>query len=202
MPRVSKKTKDETRARLLEAGARHLARDGLERASVDAIALEAGFAKGTFYNYFESKEALFGAVITEWARRAVEGAAPDPQGDTRARLTALAAADVQTVRADEPFAQVVIREALAFRAATYPLVVTHLAPFVGRVEQVLEDGVTAGEIRGDRPLAQLAILFTGLLALAYVQHWGSGGLWPTLDELPDLVVSWFLDGAAGQGGAQ
>ncbi|MDA3887477.1 MAG: helix-turn-helix domain containing protein, partial [Allgaiera sp.] len=72
MVKVTRKTRDETRKRLLAAGAAHLARDGLERASVDAIALDAGYAKGTFYNYFDSKEAMFAAVIAEWAGRAAE----------------------------------------------------------------------------------------------------------------------------------
>ena len=51
------------RRRLLEAGAEHFARAGLERASVDAIAIAAGYAKGTFYNYFESKELIFASIV-------------------------------------------------------------------------------------------------------------------------------------------
>jgi AcrR family transcriptional regulator len=198
MANVSRRTRDETRRRLIEAGAAHVARDGLERASVDAIAIDAGYAKGTFYNYFDSKEVMFGAVIAEWARRAAEGnpVADDPTAGTRARLLALAEADVRVVREEEPFAKVVIREALAFRPETHPLVLEHLSPFIGKVVLVLGDGIAAGEIRADRPTMQHAVMFSGLLALSYAQHWGSGGTWPTLDEVPALVVSAFLDGAA------
>ena len=46
---------------------------------------------------------------------------------------------------------------------------------------------------------ELALLFVGLGDLALIQHWGSGGAWPTLDELPELIVDVFLDGAAPRG---
>lgn len=203
MANVSRKIRDETRRRLIEAGAAHVARDGLERASVDAVAMDAGYAKGTFYNYFDSKEAMFGEVIAEWARRAAEGdaVADDSAAGARARLMALAEADVRVVREEEAFAKVVIREALAFRPETYPLVLEHLSPFLGKVAEVLGDGMAAGEIRTDRPAMQQAVMFSGMLAIAYAQHWGSGGAWPALDEVPALVVGAFLDGAGLRGEA-
>jgi hypothetical protein len=92
--------------------------------------------------------------------------------------------------------KVVVREAMSFRAETYPVVVQHLAPYLSKVESVLSDGIAAGEIRSDRPSVQLALMFVGTLTLLYVQHWGSGGAWPSLDDVPDLAVGAFLDGAA------
>ncbi len=201
MPRITAEAKTEARRRLLEAGAQHFARDGLERASVDAIAIAAGYAKGTFYNYFDSKERLFGEVIAEGARRAVARYAEvEDSGSTRERLTALAAADVTVLREEEAFIKVVVREALSFREETYPMVVEHLAPYLSKVEAVLSDGIAAGEIRSDRPSVQLALMFVGTLTLLYVQHWGSGGAWPSLDDVPELAVSAFLEGAASKRG--
>ncbi len=46
----------------------------------------------------------------------------------------------------------------------------------------------------------MAVEFLGLLSLFYVQHWGSAGVWPALDEIPELVVEMFLDGAGGEEG--
>jgi AcrR family transcriptional regulator len=197
MSRISAATKETVRTRLLETAARHFARDGLEGANVDAISLDAGFAKGTLYNYFRSKEELFAEVLTEGCRRAVQRySAAEPRGSLRERLTALAAADVELVREDEGFQKVMIREAMSFRQETYPLIVRHLAPYLEKVEEVLAGRVAAGEVRNDRPLGEFALLFVGILALLYVQHWGSGGSWPRLDEIPDLAVMTFLDGAA------
>jgi AcrR family transcriptional regulator len=201
-PRITADAKAEARVRLLEAAATHFAREGLDRASIDAIALDAGYAKGTIYNYFEGKTRLFLEVIAEGARRAASRYAEAERGGTvRDRLLSLAEADVSVVREEEAFQKVVIRETLSFRFETYPAIVAHLAPYLQRVEAVLADGARAGQIRGDRPTQELALLFVGTLALLYVQHWGSGGAWPGLDEIPTFAVTSFLDGAAPRGSA-
>lgn len=200
MARISSETKEKVRARLLATAARHFARNGLSGANVDRISLDAGYAKGTLYNYFRSKEQLFATVIEQAAHRAAEQYAAAESGmSTRERLTALAVADMQVLREDEAFTQVLVREAMSFRSETYPLIVEHLAPFVAEVEKVLADGVARAEVRSGRPVAQLALMFVGWLSLLYVQHWGSGRAWPTLDEIPELAVTTFLDGAASRG---
>ena len=51
--------------RILEAAQRHFDEHGLERASVDAIAADAGVSKTTVYNNFASKERLFQAVVRD-----------------------------------------------------------------------------------------------------------------------------------------
>lgn len=56
--------KDEAKGHsILEAAARCFLELGLEGASMDAIAREAGVSKLTVYNHFDSKERLFQAVI-------------------------------------------------------------------------------------------------------------------------------------------
>lgn len=201
MARVTIQTKAMTRRRLLETAAEHFAEQGLDRASIDAIAAAAGCAKGTFYNYFESKERAFFEVIAEGARRAAARYAEvSNRGSARERLAALAAADVSVLREDEAFAKVAVREAMSFRQETYAAIIDHLAPYLEKVKAVIDDGVAAGEIRDDVPAIQLALLFVGTLTLHYVQHWGSGGVWPALDDVPGLVLSSYLDGAAPREG--
>jgi AcrR family transcriptional regulator len=200
MARISSETREKVRRRLLEAAAEQFAQRGLGGAQIDAISLAAGVAKGTVYNYFASKEELFAEVLAEGCRSAVQRyAASDHGGSVRDRLRALAAADVAVLREEEGFMKVVVREAMSFNPRTYPLIVEHLAPYVGRVQQILEHGLAVGEIRDDRPVAQLAMAFVGIQVLLFVQHWGSGGAWPTVEEMPDLAVSLFLDGAARPG---
>lgn len=197
MARLSKEMQQIVRGRLVETAARHFAEAGLEGARIDAISQDAGLAKGTVYNYFESKQDLFGAVVEEGARRAAErfGDA-DPGGAVRARLLAVAEADVSVVREQEAFIKVLVREAMSFRPETYPIIEAHLAPYVMAVAGVLRDGVDKGTVRNDTPVEQLALLFVGTLSMLYVQHWGSKGAWPTLEEIPTLAVTSFLDGAA------
>lgn len=199
MTRISPEAKQKVRRRLLETAADHFAEHGLDGAGIDRIALAAGVAKGTIYNYFASKEELFAEVLAEGCRLAVERYARLPHADSvRECLAALAAADVAVLREEERFMKVVVREAMSFRPETYPLIVEHLAPYVGKVEEVLARGVATGEIRDDRPVGQLALVFVGILVLLFVQHWGSDGAWPRLDEIPALAVTLFFDGAGGR----
>jgi AcrR family transcriptional regulator len=199
MARLAAAAKQQVRDRLLVSAAAQFAEHGLDGANIDRISLDADCAKGTVYNYFASKEELFGQVLAEGCRRAVERVAKVPEGGTlQHRLVALGEADVAELRDEEPFMKVVVREAMSFRPRTYPLVIEHLRPYLQAVEEVLLPGRERGELRGDRPVAELALLFVGTLTLLYVQHWGSGGTWPDLSDIPALAVTMFLDGARGE----
>jgi AcrR family transcriptional regulator len=72
MPRYKSSDREyalnQTRQRLLEAAAEEFARHGYDGANVNSISLAAGFAKGTIYNYFPSKQALMLALIDDIAR--------------------------------------------------------------------------------------------------------------------------------------
>src|SRR4029078_4941 len=59
--------------RILEAAQRHFDEHGLERASVDAIAADAGVSKMTVYSNFGSKEGLFQAVVRDRTATVVAG---------------------------------------------------------------------------------------------------------------------------------
>lgn len=58
----------QTRQTLLDAAAEEFARQGYDQANINTISLKAGFAKGTIYNYFPSKQALLLALIDDIAQ--------------------------------------------------------------------------------------------------------------------------------------
>lgn len=62
---LREETQNATRQRLLDAAAEEFARKGFAEANINQISLAAGFAKGTVYNYFPSKQALMLALIAE-----------------------------------------------------------------------------------------------------------------------------------------
>jgi AcrR family transcriptional regulator len=74
----------QTRQRLLEAAAEEFARAGYLGANINTISTAAGFAKGTIYNYFPSKQALLLAAIDATAQQHLDFIAeqvctePDP----------------------------------------------------------------------------------------------------------------------------
>jgi len=55
----------DTRSRVLAAAGSVFARQGLDRASLDAVAAEAGLTKGAVYGHFASKQALFLALFDQ-----------------------------------------------------------------------------------------------------------------------------------------
>jgi AcrR family transcriptional regulator len=66
MARLTRKEKQaHTRSCLMKSAARVFARRGLESASIDEVAEDAGFTKGAFYANFKSKEELFLAMLDE-----------------------------------------------------------------------------------------------------------------------------------------
>jgi AcrR family transcriptional regulator len=64
-PVTRKEKQARTRAKLLNSAGRLFCRHGLEQASVDDIARDAGYTKGAFYSNFKSKEELFLAMLDE-----------------------------------------------------------------------------------------------------------------------------------------
>ena len=68
-PRYSKTDKKkamaDVRQRLMNAATQEFAQKGYEGANVNTISLNAGFAKGTIYNYFPSKMELMFAILEE-----------------------------------------------------------------------------------------------------------------------------------------
>lgn len=76
MPRYKDSEKDvamnETRSLLLDAAAEEFSEQGYNGANINRISQNAGFAKGTIYNYFESKRALMLALVDQIAADHVE----------------------------------------------------------------------------------------------------------------------------------
>ena len=70
--RVTDAVKTATRQRILDAATTLFARDGWHSATTRAIALEAGIATGTLFNYFPTKEAVAATLIAEALERAGE----------------------------------------------------------------------------------------------------------------------------------
>src|SRR5689334_12394519 len=64
------KRSDDTREQIIHAAAELLATQGYTATSLEQVAAHAGITKGTIYYHFESKEALYWAVVEPAAGRA------------------------------------------------------------------------------------------------------------------------------------
>jgi AcrR family transcriptional regulator len=189
MARVTASVKETTRARLLIAAAKEFAQAGFERANIDAISLTAGYAKGTIYNYFSSKEDLFLAVVEEALAQAAAAGPETGVASAWERLTAVLAGFCGWASQQDSLARVLVRECLMGTPGLYPRVIGAEWPLTGKLEAIIQEGMHDGEFRADVPPDLLALAVAGLTDLALVQHWASDGRRPTLAEIPDLVLS-------------
>ncbi len=76
-PALSRRRRENTRARLLEAALDVFAERGVKRVTVDELVAAAGFTRGAFYSNFSSIDEVFFAVFEDQAERmlvAVRGA--------------------------------------------------------------------------------------------------------------------------------
>lgn len=108
----------EKRTQILRGAATVFAADGYEGASMAQIAAAAGVSKGTLYNYFETKAALFTCYVREECDRNLghifDGA--DHDGDPAAVLRGIGQRMVRMMLSDVGLAiyRVVIAEAAKF----------------------------------------------------------------------------------------
>ena len=80
------------RERLLTSARRHAIDDGPERTSLETLTSEAGISKSSFYKFFESKEALFLEVATQWEQDILHHifeALKHTQGDSKTRVASM-----------------------------------------------------------------------------------------------------------------
>ena len=95
------------RRQIIEGARRIFLSQGFDAASMGEIAREAGVSKGTLYVYFDSKEALFAALIAESKRATAERnlAALDPEDpDVAHALTVFATGLIEKVTQPEHMA--------------------------------------------------------------------------------------------------
>jgi len=118
MTRLTRKeSQAETRARLMSSAARVFARRGLQQASIDEVAEDAGFTKGAFYANFKNKEELFLAMLDErFAQRIeeIEGVIMG-EGSTAEKARRYGDSFAETLRADSEW------ERLFFEFSAYAM---------------------------------------------------------------------------------
>ena len=81
---------EETRTKILESAIELFSERGFNDASVDDICAQAKISKGAFYHHFESKQALFLALLGAWLKavdNAIEASKDKTAPETFAQMT-------------------------------------------------------------------------------------------------------------------
>jgi AcrR family transcriptional regulator len=183
VPKISEQARAARREQIIAAGLACFARAGYHAATMADVAAQAGVSKGTPYLYFDSKEALFLALHSEWdcgvSERVDRAVARLPEASRSPRhiLHAVATAVAAQV-IDEPETCRVLMEARAL-AAHDPAVAAAITAADTRTHRQLEDLVSAGIAAAEWPPgtdpALTARLFTaGLYGLMAQWHLAPG----------------------------
>jgi len=196
--RVNEQEKAETRRALLDAATRAFAERGFQRANIDRVSEEAGLAKGTVYNYFPSKKAVFDAVLLEACTLAVNSAGAVPESaPTQARLEAFVAGNLVWARENEALALLFAKELIGGDTETRRAILAASAPCVDKVTTILRAGRERGEFAIDGPLPELALTFIVLANALLLQAFQDEAAWPPVETLPATASGLFLHGLGG-----
>ncbi|PXY21207.1 TetR/AcrR family transcriptional regulator [Prauserella muralis] len=181
---------------LLETGYRLFTEQGLRKTSLDELVAPAGMAKSSFYQFFDSKEALYLELMLQEAgsvKQRVIDEALHSTPDTREALRRFLRATLDeldtnplwrrlTTHPDEM--QAVARKLDADRvAAMADNPATALAAYI-------EDGQRDGELVGADPAVVVGVLQTVLLVPLHAERLGDPARYPQIiDLLIDIVTA-------------
>ena len=142
---------DDRRAQLLDAARRVFVAQGYHPASISDIVAEAGVARGTFYNYFDSKRAVFQAVLEELMEGVEAVIRPiHPKGDVHAQVLEMLAAILNAVLSGGTW-RLLFVQAVGIDAEGDALVLHFYARALGRIERALATGQELGIVAEGEP---------------------------------------------------
>ena len=136
-----------TLRKLLDASAIEFGEKGFHEASVSSITRRAGVALGSFYTYFDSKDALFRALVqdmSENVRTSARAAINQDMGALETEQAALTA--FLDFASEHKEVYRIIDEAEFVDPASYR---NHYETIAGRITKRLQAGVDSGELRAD-----------------------------------------------------
>ena len=164
----------ESRAAILQAGAREFAEHGIAGARTEAIARAAGVNKALLYYYFTDKETLYGSVLDHAFSgmktavfRALDSALPP-----REKIMAYAGAYFDFIASNQIYPKLMQREMMRAREGHSEhidrLVKTYFRPIYRRLGELLRQGIASGEFRKVDPahfissmVAMIVFYFSG-----------------------------------------
>lgn len=136
-----------TLRKLLDASAIEFGEKGFHEASVSSITRRAGVALGTFYTYFDSKDALFRALVNDMSASVMSSSREALSEDMDAfEIEQAALAAFLAFASEHKEVYRIIDEAEFVDPTSYR---AHYETIAERIEARLRAGAANGELRGD-----------------------------------------------------
>jgi AcrR family transcriptional regulator len=156
------------RAEILEQAEKIFSAKGFHNTTVAEIAAASGFAIGTLYQYFESKENLYTAMLTEKLNLMYSDIRESVAGETDIvkKIERLVASQFRFVENNSAFCQIFIRgDYLALSEGSVELrkrMATDYTVHFSLIEEVIREGIRVGFLKGMDP-GMMAAALTGIV---------------------------------------
>ncbi len=188
--------KDLIGKRLLEQGYKLFSTYGLRKTNIEELAQAAGISKGAFYNFYESKEALFMDVVEQAEvrfRQEILTMVGLPGLSPRARLLAIlkkAFAIVETM----PILQFVTGSDydLVFRRLPAEVLQEHMASDQAFIEELVARCRDAGMPIRAQPEQIVGLLYPLVVTILHKDDWGGLNFGGSADLYLELVAAFCL----------
>jgi AcrR family transcriptional regulator len=185
--------KQETRQRLLEIALRLFRKQGYDATPVEQITTAADVAKGTFFNYFETKEAILPA-LAEWRLQQLEEALTPANSAPTSPIACIKMA--LCLVAEDPLTDPLLVQQL-FAAMMRQQESKRIGTgFIQLLAEQVQQAQAVGEIRADLD----PLLLSGVIRAVFFQQmlmWHHGHRPDPLPTVLAQAVDLLLDGAAG-----
>ena len=165
------------RQQILEHAVVTFARHGYERASIAHVCDEAGIARGTLYQYFDDKQALFRAVLAEYAAKITAYMQPATLADFGGQLNRDGIERFLNARFERIYALVhseravytiLFKEALAKNAETEDVVEGIRKAFIALMSSEMRLAASVGLLAVDDPEFTAGFVLGGMFHTALV----------------------------------
>jgi len=179
-----------TKTRILDAAELLFARGGLEGASTEAIARQAGVSKTMLFYYFHNKEQLYLTVLKRVIesvmdeKRAGEIDAMDPADALRATIM-----DYFNIHYQRPtYAELTLREAMTY-GGKYLERLKYDLPIFGQLMRIVRRGSAAGEFRNVDPV-KTTLSIIGMTKIFFTFRKALERVWEQDVESEDRIAEW------------
>lgn len=177
----------EVRTRIYSVARELFTKQGFEATTVDEIARVADVAPATFFNHFQSKQALLGLMTGEVFEylHSLTSEHLEGEGSSSEKLRAFISSATEGIAASRGIARDVLLEFMRSDATPdgpHPYLERLFEPFVALIEQ----GQRAGEMRNDYDAAFLAQMAVGMMNSA-ITNWLANPDYPVENGLVDAA---------------
>jgi AcrR family transcriptional regulator len=197
MSGIREKKKKKTRQAILEAAVRLFSEKGYENTSVEALAQEAGVAKGTIYSYFRTKSEIFLAFCEDEMDYVFNEllAKTDPETNLLAQLHTLFMGQFRYVTKHNDFGRIFAREMIFPKEVSRDMSQNVEKRYLASLGDILTRAMERGELRNDLEFIFVVGHFFALY-LVVLSSWYEGRF-TTEKEISDALKKLLLQAMEG-----